>query len=164
VHLVSFEHVLQHVELARLFSTSSEGMSATTATPFRDRLTTVQGLVANHEQGRVNLVYFPKNNGHCFFIAPQRRFLKKNISKKSAPLHSTSTGITPKMSFVPHLGASRPASILMVEKITVPLGPGKPWFNHLVQNLGVRPRFASSFRFKSRKRSETPALRFCFTA
>jgi len=29
---LSFEHVLQHVELAGLFSTSSEGMSATTAT------------------------------------------------------------------------------------------------------------------------------------
>jgi hypothetical protein len=60
VHLVSFEHVLQHVELARLLSTSSEGMSATTATPFLDRLTTVQGSVANHEQGRVNLLCFPK--------------------------------------------------------------------------------------------------------
>jgi hypothetical protein len=60
VHRLSFEHVLQHVELARLLSTSSEGMSATTVTLFLDRLTTVQGLVANHEQGRVNLLCFPK--------------------------------------------------------------------------------------------------------
>ena len=66
VHLVSFEHVLQHVELARLLSTSSEGMPATTATPFLDRLTTVQGLVTNHEQGRVNLLNFPKIITDCF--------------------------------------------------------------------------------------------------
>jgi len=61
VHLVSFEHVLQHVELARLLSTSSEGMSATAATLFLDRLITVQGLVANHEQGRVNLLCISKD-------------------------------------------------------------------------------------------------------
>ncbi|HEX7618592.1 MAG TPA: hypothetical protein VF480_07730, partial [Verrucomicrobiae bacterium] len=36
VHLVSSEHVLQHVELARLLSTSSKGMSATTATLLLD--------------------------------------------------------------------------------------------------------------------------------
>ena len=62
VHLVSFEHVLQHVELARLLSTSSEGMSATTGTLLLDRLTTVQGLVANHEQGRVNLILLSKEH------------------------------------------------------------------------------------------------------
>jgi len=62
VHLISFEHVLQHVELARLLSTSSEGMSATAATLFLDRLTTVQGLVANHEQGRVNLFLISKEH------------------------------------------------------------------------------------------------------
>jgi len=52
----------QHVELARRLSTSSEGMSATAATPSQDRLTTVQGLVANHEQGRVKLLFHSKEH------------------------------------------------------------------------------------------------------
>jgi len=44
VSKLSLEHVLQHVELAGLFSTSSEGMSATTATHPVIVLITVQGL------------------------------------------------------------------------------------------------------------------------
>jgi hypothetical protein len=42
--MVSFEHVLQHVELAQRLSASSQGMSATAATHSGIRLITVQGL------------------------------------------------------------------------------------------------------------------------
>jgi hypothetical protein len=71
------------VELARLLSTSSEGMSATTATPFLDRLTTVQGLVANHEQGRVNLLCFPKiiTDGFRLTNRPARAVAQENFRK-----------------------------------------------------------------------------------
>jgi len=49
-----------------------------------DRLFTVQGLVTNHEQGRVNLHEQPKNVtiNSVVLIAPRRNFLKQNISEK----------------------------------------------------------------------------------
>jgi len=48
----SFEHVLQHVELAWLLSTSSKGMSATAATHPVIVFYYGSRTASNHEQGR----------------------------------------------------------------------------------------------------------------
>jgi hypothetical protein len=50
-----------------------------------DRLFTVQGSVSNHEQGRVNLLPFPKNvpPDSSSTLAPNGRFLKQNFWKFS---------------------------------------------------------------------------------
>jgi hypothetical protein len=50
-----------------------------------DRLFTVQGSVSNHEQGRVNLLPFPKNvpPDSTSTLAPNGRFLKQNFRKFS---------------------------------------------------------------------------------
>jgi hypothetical protein len=47
------------VELAQRFSTSSEGVSATAATSFRDSFNYGSRTVANHEQGRE--IFFSKS-------------------------------------------------------------------------------------------------------
>jgi len=55
----SFEHVLQHVELAGLLSTSSKGMSATTATRSGFVFITVQGLL--RITNRAGKLFFTKS-------------------------------------------------------------------------------------------------------
>jgi len=76
---------LQHVELTRLLSTSSKGVSATTEVSSLDRFITVQGIAANHEQGRVNGLPGSKERratrAYALLIAPKRIFLKKNFVK-----------------------------------------------------------------------------------
>jgi len=80
----SFEHVLQHVELAGLLSTSSKGASAATAARPGFVFTTVQGLLRiTNRAGK----FFLQRSISFFALAldnqsPRPRIFSRNIFKK----------------------------------------------------------------------------------